>query len=109
METTPKTPLDDIEEDRKNFIMKELLFWLYHVFVVVVAALLITFAIRAQQQVQAVTSTDSYARAMETIGFWSKGTAKARVGYVIDIKAVSTMNCPQGYEPLINYQWDGTE
>jgi|JI6StandDraft_1071083.scaffolds.fasta_scaffold05394_8 hypothetical protein len=34
---------------------------------------------------------------------------RVSAGYIIDIKAVSTMNCPQGYEPLIDYHWDGTE
>lgn len=38
-----------------------------------------------------------------------KVTVNVSAGYVIDIKAVSTMNCPMGYETLINYKWDGTD
>ena len=73
MENTPQTP-GTTDDDKKNFVMKELLFWFYHTYVVVVAALLITFAVRAQQEVLAIPATDSYARAMETITFWGKGS-----------------------------------
>lgn len=45
---------------------------------------------------------------METLDFWGMGKYTCHVGYIIDIKAVSTMNCPQGYESLIDYKWDGT-
>lgn len=30
------------------------------------------------------------------------------LGYIIDIKAENTNNCPEGYDPMINYVWPGT-
>lgn len=64
MDSTPQTPDQTSDEDKKNFLMKEVMFWLYHVAVVVLAALLITFGIRAQQEIEKLPTTDSYARAM---------------------------------------------
>lgn len=64
MDSTPQTPDQTSDEYKKNFLMKEVMFWLYHVAVVVLAALLITFGIRAQQEIEKLPTTDSYARAM---------------------------------------------
>lgn len=29
-------------------------------------------------------------------------------GYIIDIKVEKTNNCPEGYLPLVNYEWPGS-
>jgi hypothetical protein len=86
MKDAPQTPAEVNDDDKKNFIIKEVLFWFYH------------------------TSSSS----TNTLVQWRPLTSGVKVrrdiysGYIIDIKAVSTMNCPQGYDSLINYQWDGT-
>lgn len=41
------------------------------------------------------------AHSIETVNLWKKG-------YVIDIKSVNTNNCPEGYQPLLDYTWTGT-
>lgn len=34
---------------------------------------------------------------------------RSNIGYIIDIKVVNTDNCPEGYQPLIDYTWSGTD
>jgi len=31
-----------------------------------------------------------------------------KIGYLIDIQVENTNNCPEGYTPLLNYKWSGT-
>jgi hypothetical protein len=76
MKDAPQTPAEVNDDDKKNFIIKEVLFWFYHTFVVIVAALLIAYAIKSQQEVLNIQQLDQYARAMETIDFWGKGKAR---------------------------------
>jgi uncharacterized protein YxeA len=57
--------------------MKEILFWFYHVFVIVIAALLIAYSTYARNEVSNIETLDQYQRAMETLDFWGKGKPDA--------------------------------
>lgn len=78
MKETPQTP-SAFEDDKKNFIIKEVMFWVYHISIILLAALLITYAARAREEIQKIEKTDHYDRAMETIDFWGKGMERDKL------------------------------
>lgn len=81
--------------------MLECEFWLFNLFVAALSLYLISEFAKVDLEATSYYSTDQYKYGMQAINIWGKG-------YIIDIKQVSSDNCPYGYTELINYYWPGT-
>lgn len=58
--------------------------------------------------VKNVLASNEYQHAEETVWLWEQGKYRLILGYIIDIRVEKTNNCPEGYSPLISYEWPGT-
>lgn len=78
---------EEVPDPHRNFLLLECWFWFYHLLVFVLAAVILSQVIRSYQTTQNVLSSDAYSHSQETVDFWN-------MGYIIDIQAVNTNNCP---------------
>jgi hypothetical protein len=65
-------------------------------------------AIVGYEITQEVIGTNHYEHSKETVWLWKQGRQSVDLGYIIDIKVEKTNNCPEGYHPLLTYQWPGS-